>query len=149
MNVKRKLSVFDCAFYNKKIQNNEDIFLFFNNKNNKIRAKEIREKFCSIECVYCGQFDLKCNKIFPSVISFLKHIKPLEKKLNRHLVFLPEENKRPFKTEANYNKCTLPTFHPNLEEMRNFTAYINSLNEIGKRFGAVKIVPPEGKLILK
>lgn len=114
MKVKRKLSNFDCAFYNKKIQNNEDIILFFNNQNNKVKAKEIREKFC----VYCNQFNLECKKVFPSVIGFLKHVKPLEKKLNRHLVFLPEENKRVFNTLSNQTKCNVPTFHPTIEEMK-------------------------------
>ena len=45
---------------------------------------------------------------------------------------------RPFDLEV----C--PTFHPTRDEFADATSYIQSISDVGKKYGICKIVPPEG-----
>lgn len=152
MNINRKLSKFDCEIYNQQLQKNKKIKIYDPKLSNKtitnyklVDINYIRSNYCSLKCVYCNSvLKVSCEIKIRSVIQFLKHIKSLEKKTGRYLVYFPEENKRIFKNESDKSICTLPTFHPTLNEMEDFQKYVQSLSEVGQRFGAVKIVPPKG-----
>ena len=40
-------------------------------------------------------------------------------------------------------KQEIPVFHPTMEEFQDIYAYIESLTDVGKKYGAVKIIPPK------
>lgn len=102
------------------------------------------------QCFLCNDLSIKCSsKNLNGVEKILHHLNKLEKETGRYLFYPAADNQRPTlnsdKKRIQNTKFEMVTFHPTIEEMEDFVGYIHSLDEFGKQYGAVKIVPPKGK----
>lgn len=60
----------------------------------------------------------------------------MKNRLTRHLIYIPEENSI---NDSHQYFAEIPTCNPTIEEMNNLSRFILKKDEIGKKFGAIKI----------
>lgn len=150
----RKPGQLDISKYSDLLNNNKKLRLF--NKEEKFtlvdKTELLRQFFIKKNntCIYCSDVikknknkneKNKCETKLCGLRDVLRHLKHLETITKSVLIYFPEENER---IQRQIKREQIPEFNITLEEMENFNEIIKRYQELGNRFGAIKLIPPKG-----
>lgn len=153
-NINRGIGKIKVKDYQERLKNGEIFKLYYNKKYKSFKLSDILEMTKNQKekdrCFLCNDYLLQCSsKNLNGLEKIIHHINKLEKSTNKYIFYPASDNKRSTlnsdKKRFQNTKFEMVTFHPTMEEMKDFIGYVESLNEFGIRYGAVKIIPPNGK----